>query len=227
MASERSFKASQANREDGKQRNNTGRRINNYKHNDSNNAKAVSSGEVLMIGENRKSPDVGKVKCIYCKEQHWSDECNKYKTAEERRRHLKRSCFKFLKEGHMSKECKSKKLCVHCGSFNAHHRSLSPKKFDVKKTEANVAYECSNMIEESAETKSTELPALVSTNELVIMQTAKVKVGDTNRDNWENVRRLMDSGSQRSYITESLTKRLKLRLEDDQEIHLEVTDPKY
>ena len=172
----------------------------------------------MMIGENRKSPDVGKVKCIYCKEQHWRDECNKYNTAEERRRHLKGSCFKYLKEGHMSKECKSKKLCVHCGSFNAHHRSLCPKKFDVKNTEANVAYKCSNMIEESAETKSTELPALVSTNEMVLMQTAKVEVSDTNRDNWEHVRLLMDSGSQRSYITESLAKKLKLRLEDDQEI---------
>ena len=40
----------------------------------------------------------------------------RYKTAEDRKKQLKDFCFKCLKVGHTSRDCKSSKVCVHCES---------------------------------------------------------------------------------------------------------------
>ena len=53
---------------------------------------------------------------------------------------------------------------------------------------------------------------LMSSEEMVLMQTAKGNV--LNPTNWMqgNVRMVIDSGSQRTYITEKLARKLKLKL---------------
>ena len=73
----------------------------------------------------------------------------KYKTVAERERLLKGSCFKCLKVGHKTDECRQNKLCVHCGEKNVHHRSLCPKKFTVKGYKSRT--ELANVSEESDE----------------------------------------------------------------------------
>ena len=52
------------------------------------------------------------------------------------------------------------------------------------------------------------------------MQTAKADVQNLVNDLRQNARFLLDSGSQRTYITESLAKRLNLRLGDKDEFML-------
>lgn len=69
--------------------------------------KARSSAEALPVNDNRL-----KKECRYCKMVHWSDECPKYRTITVQKECLKGSCFRCLKEGHVSKECKSNKSCV-------------------------------------------------------------------------------------------------------------------
>ena len=73
-------------------------------------------------------------KCRYCTEQHWSDECKKFQSVEKVKRQLKGSCFKGLRFGHLSVDCKKGKICVHCGEEDSHPRSLCPKKSKMKMT---------------------------------------------------------------------------------------------
>lgn len=88
-----------------------------------------SSAEALVVTGNDNSQGSYFDKCRFCQGKHWSDECQKYKTIDERKVHLKGCCFKCLRKGHKSSDCKKGKLCVHCGALNSHHRSLCPKKF--------------------------------------------------------------------------------------------------
>jgi hypothetical protein len=82
--------------------------------------------------------------CRYCEKGHWSDECPKYRSIEERKRMLKNSCFNCLKFGHKSTECKRGKICAHCGDRNSHHRSLCPSEFKASNTSSHLSREVIN-----------------------------------------------------------------------------------
>jgi len=62
--------------------------------------------------------------------------------------------------------------------------------------------------------------ALLSSNEIVTMQTAITKIKNTVEKIQTNVRVLLGSGSQITYISEKLAQKLKVIKEFDQEIHL-------
>ncbi|MCG8034488.1 MAG: DUF1759 domain-containing protein [Candidatus Thiodiazotropha taylori] len=175
----------------------------------------VSSAEALVAGTKEVSVKPYFDKCRYCENKHWSDECPTYRTVKERKQQLKDSCFKCLKTGHLAKECKRSKVCVHCGEVNAHHRSLCPKKFkqvtNNTPQEVNVLTEQSNVREENA---------LISSGAFVLMQTATTEIRNPKNANCETVRLLLDSGSQRTYITEKLAEKLKLKKTGEQELRL-------
>ena len=61
---------------------------------------------------------------------------------------------------------------------------------------------------------------LVSSGEMVLMQTAKTHIRNPINGSRENVRLLLDSGSQRTYITEALARRLNLKMGEVNEITL-------
>ena len=61
---------------------------------------------------------------------------------------------------------------------------------------------------------------LMSSEEMVLMQTAKGNVLNPANGMQENVRMLFDSGSQRTYITEKLARKLKLKLGEKSKIAL-------
>ena len=153
----------------------------------------------------------------YCEKRHWSDECPKYRTVSERKRQLKDSCYKCLKAGHMSKDCKHSKVCVHCGEVNTHHRCLCPKKYASNVSTAHLVEETDAKaeIDEFAEEN-----IMVSSGEMVLMQTAKAETQSPNNSESGHVRILLDSGSQRTYVTESLAEKLKLTRESEEVIKL-------
>jgi len=62
--------------------------------------------------------------------------------------------------------------------------------------------------------------ALLSSNEIVTMQTAITKIKNTVEKIQTNVRVLLGSGSQITYISKKLAQKLKVIKEFDQEIHL-------
>ena len=106
------------------------------------------SAESLISGDRKVNGYADK--CRYCANRHFSDECTKFKTLVERKKVLKDSCYKCLKVGHKSEECRMNKLCVHCGEKNVHHRSLCPKKFSLNIRRINKeSVHISDEIEES------------------------------------------------------------------------------
>ena len=62
--------------------------------------------------------------------------------------------------------------------------------------------------------------SLISSGEMVLMQTAKTDIKNPESDIKQETRILLDSGSQRTYITESLAKKLNLKLGDRDEFML-------
>ncbi|XP_062591234.1 uncharacterized protein LOC134252747 [Saccostrea cucullata] len=71
--------------------------------------------------------------CIFCERNHWSDECTEFRTIEERKRKIRGRCYICLKSGHLSKDCKVDKPCVHCHQTKKHHRSLCNKKIPLSR----------------------------------------------------------------------------------------------
>ena len=69
-------------------------------------------------------------------------------------------------------ECNYTRSCYYCSKSNAHHRSLCPKKFGALKNES------AHLVEELTESDVKDITetenALISTGEIVLMQTAQV-----------------------------------------------------
>ncbi|XP_068735663.1 uncharacterized protein [Montipora capricornis] len=140
--------------------------------------------------------------CVYCQGKHRSDECKKYATVAARKEKIKGQCFICLKPGHHQKDCKANKVCVHCQQKNKHHRSLCINKFQAKPAEtAHVVTETIFPVTENT---------LLASEEQVLMQTATVEVENLEKSGKQTIRLLLDTGRQRSYITEQLADKLQL-----------------
>jgi len=163
------------------------------------NSKPTASG--LLAGSTKQRlPKQTQAKCIFCGKSHWSDECPICKTLQERQEKLMGSCYVCLKKGYMSKNCAKDKICAHCGKKNEHHRSLCPTVFPDSDSSLS-------SIKDSVEAKPTE-----GTKTNVLMQTITTTVKSTQGSSSKPVRLILDSGSQRTYVTEKLAKELKLNL---------------
>ena len=136
--------------------------------------------------------------CIYCSENHWSDECKSYSDVESRKKRLHGRCF-ICFGSHMLKDCPSKKECVYCKMKSNHHRSLCTKQFP-RQNEVKVP--SLKVVEGSS----------VAVGEQVIMQTASVTLMNLDDELIQRKSRLLlDCGSQRTYITKYLAEKLKLK----------------
>lgn len=174
---------------------------------------SANSAEALVANQKQHSVTRFYDQCRYCNNRHWSDECTKYPTIEERKKQLKDSCYRCLKVGHLSKECKKTKTCVYCGEINIHHRSLCPQKFKTKVSSAHMSGEITDISEAAVCFSENNL---VSAGEMVLMQTAKSEVRNPLNSKSDMVRILLDSGSQRTYITEKLAEQLQLTREKEE-----------
>lgn len=117
----------------------------------------------------------------------------------------------------MSNECKSKRVCVHCKEPNVHHRRLCPRKFHQRTSTESVHITDEHELSEG-DFEVVPENDLLSSREVVLMHTSMTKVMNQRKNVNQNVRLILDSGSQRTYITENLAK--KLQLADEQEIRL-------
>ena len=137
-------------------------------------------------------------KCVFCTNVHFSSQCRKVTNVKSRVDILKRKrrCFVCLSSGHQKRDCPSKYICKNCNG--RHHISIC---FGKSRGEKNGSTVSDQNLVMSARSES----------EAILLQTATAEVHDC----WEKARtmgRIMfDSGSQRSFITDELRKKLKLK----------------
>ena len=154
--------------------------------------------------------------CRICGVLHWSDECTKYTIAKTRKQRIKGSCYICLKQGHIANDCPKRISCFHCGKWSHHHRSLCTQKFGtVPREQANLAEEQSSQ-DEVLNIENNR----ISSGEMVLVQIARADINNPDNGFKQNTRMLLDSGSQRTYITESLARKMNLEIAKREEITL-------
>ena len=119
----------------------------------------------LLSGQNKGAgaQKPRQIKCVYCCQPHWSDECTKFSTLRARREKLKGCCFVCLRKGYVSRNCDKETTCAHCGRKRHHHRSLYPKLFTNSE-------ESRHETELSSVEQASDVPKRMATS--VLMQTA-------------------------------------------------------
>ena len=82
----------------------------------------VPSANSLVSNEYGGNP----VKCVYCKEYHYSASCERVKGPNKRKKILakERRCLNCSRPGNVVSVCKNMKVCLHCGE--SHHQSICP-----------------------------------------------------------------------------------------------------
>ena len=98
---------------------------------------------------------------------------------------------------------------MHSRQLNHHHRSLCPQKFGTPHSESAKLADELSIQDETLNTEN----SLISSGEMVLMQTARANIKNANNGNRQNVRMILDSGSQWTYITEVLARKLTLKME--------------
>jgi len=170
--------------------------------------------------------------CVYCKGCHFSDSCDKCVTIDSRKGQLvsQGRCFICLKIGHTYRQCPSaqSRSCYHCKQIGHHHRSICPRQFNISCGSDSRMSESSDSGASQSANLSTSLSTgetgnsivstsnnvslshtLLATGERVLLQTAKVTVCGSNGCK-VSAYLLLDSGSQRTFMTKQLATKLKL-----------------
>jgi len=147
--------------------------------------KGLTTCESFHVGG---TGDRFKSKCVYCLKNHSSSRCNTITDVAARKAILERlrKCFICLGGGHIAGRCKSSFICKKCGG--KHHISICAK----------------------SETESSTTSHVGGMNG-ILLQTVSSKVSSSPSGSFSNTRLLLDSGSQRSYISESLRQKLGLK----------------
>ncbi|XP_073942463.1 uncharacterized protein [Choristoneura fumiferana] len=138
-----------------------------------------------------------KKECVFCNEEHYSDQCEKYSTVMERKQKLGNKCYVCFREGHRANKCIRipRIRCYHCK--RPHNSALCNRKFAVAKSESDNHFNFHyNKVDN------------LLTNVKSYLQTATAKLIHNNKE--VPCRLLLDSGSQRSYLTTKMAKELDL-----------------
>ena len=193
-------------------------------------ARERSAGASPLSQQQRKSPAAKspptatslttgastQVSCAYCNGAHSSNSCQTVTDPEQRKRILRTAgrCFICLKRHHISRNCRSSARCNNCRG--RHHTSIcmtSRTSADATATSSGISTR--NPPPPTSASQDVYVPtttALVGSHTPILLQTAKVTVCGTSSGSTLEVRAILDSGSQRSYITTRVRERLQLRM---------------
>lgn len=140
--------------------------------------------------------------CTFCdKKNHESKDCHFARNLKPNERNeilaRKKSCFRCLRPGHFAKQCRSKIFCEIC--HKRHYKIMCPEK-ESRKREENAE------ITDGAKSQFNSL-ANPTCSPKVLLQTLIVHL--RGKENDLAVRALIDTGSQRSYISKEVARRMK------------------
>ena len=121
-------------------------------------------------------------------------------------------CFNCLRFGHEAKECRNPKTCRHCRQ--RHHQSICPLRDQGKPKPKEDSSEL------TGEPKTTTTTVSSKAKGTVLLQTARATAVNDVTTETASVRILLDTGSQRTYITNRLKEKLNLRPVKSETLHL-------
>ena len=148
---------------------------------------------------------------MYCQGEHYSASCSVVKTVKDRRSALIQGgrCFICLRTQHQAKDCELRKKCRFC--HGRHHQSLCERAQPVDE----LPPKDNSVMETSSNTCN-----ISKVDQLVLLQTARALASNDGTGREVMARVLFDTGSQRSYITDSLANQLRLKSLDKERLHL-------
>ena len=155
--------------------------------------------------------------CSYCQQSHTSFECTTVTDVKARREILKSSgqCFNCLRRGHVVGRCRSQNLCRHCKK--KHHTSICEGRGILNPNPSTPPAPVTPTLNpEALPFGSTTTALCASETKTVLLQTARARVYNPSTPQPAiKLRVLLDSGSQRSYVTERARRLLKLDAEGE------------
>ncbi|KAL5497136.1 hypothetical protein EMCRGX_G013555 [Ephydatia muelleri] len=161
--------------------------------------------------------------CVFCDQSHYSTHCRVVADQEKRKQLLLKAgrCFICLKKGHLSRDCRSSRGCYNCGG--RHHSSIcKSQKIGSRNAQSTTptSIEQTQNVRPQTQTQQHQtqsapvLSMYVDVKTPVLLQTARASVFQPHRPLLTTVVRIiLDSGSQRSYVTDMVRKNLALRTE--------------
>ena len=173
----------------------------------------MSTASELFASEKRKS----FVSCTYCKQSHNSHNCPVFKTPQLRKDFLRRDghCFICFRKGHVGKACYSNSKCLDCSG--RHHVSICDRLKETKSPSLDASSKPFVPKQSQSETNiSDETPVathvgISTTDKTVLLQTAIVSISRPDCPTETiKARMILDSGSQRSYVSVRLKDAIKL-----------------
>ena len=154
--------------------------------------------------------------CCYCGKDHFPTSCDVVSEVDARKQVLRKSgrCFSCLRRGHLSRNCRTTRRCHTCNG--RHHTSIcaprQPKTTDTQ-SEATPLETTSSLNPSAPEftPSATGTTLYFETTKTVLLQTAVAGVyNPTDHSQRRRIRVVLDSGSQRSYLTERMKQDLRL-----------------
>ena len=162
---------------------------------------------ILFTGHQEKNAPSPASMCVYCQQPHTSANCTSVTEVGARKQLLKTSgrCFNCLRKNHMLRNCKSNSKCQKCR--RRHHTSICEG--------GNSSTPSTDLLTSNP----TPLPVIPTTSAhvgsssslTVFLQTAKATACNPDNARSAKIRLLLDSGSQRSYLSERACTLLNLR----------------
>ena len=152
-----------------------------------------------------------KIKCVYCGQNHYSASCEQVNVVEDRKGILrdKKRCYLCLQGGHRAHECERGRLCRWCNG--KHHQSICSKATRTLPKNNTDQPPNKEVKDEKKETPNLTTTTTSNGSSKVLLQTATTHAYSPHNNRAIPVRVLLDSGSQRSYATNHLKKRLGLQ----------------
>ena len=158
--------------------------------------------------------------CLFCDRRHYSASCTAVTDPRTRKNILRERnrCFICLKDGHFGRNCNSNIKCYHCG--DRHHssicNSISFRRRAYEVTHSPRETHSNNAAPQRSESNGNDVSTNLfisqdPTKNSVLLQTAQAIVHRVDNDiTTPRIRLILDSGSQKTYITRALRDKLQL-----------------
>ena len=172
----------------------------------------IATTATLYTEQGVDSEQIRSVKCAYCDGAHKSHSCRTVTDHQVRKKILsqKNRCFICLRPGHVARNCHTNMRCLKCNQ--RHHSTIcdcySKETMSEKRSNTGSAREKSSDSLANSSQSTTNMH--INAKNSGLLQTARVRVKSPQEQQSRTVRLILDSGSQKSYVTREIKDALGL-----------------